>query len=378
MMPIRGGELEARESLGGTRRMTGEFGRPTPGRGDSSWLMTVSLLVLAAVALAAALWYTRPVMVPFVLAIFITYLVSPLVDFLRVRCRIPKLASVALTLLVAAALLTLLALLIITSTKGLVDNLDLYRMRIIGIAQRGIGVVDRFGVDLGQNQLIDALRQLPLLNWMRTGAGTAVGLVTNGVLVMIFVIYLLSGRHPNQFRSGVYLEIDTKVRHYVLVKVATSATTGLLTGVILWLLGLDLALVFGVMAFLLNFIPSIGSVIATLLPLPVALIQFDSGLAILAAVMLPGAVQFTIGNVVEPLVMGEGLDLHPVTILMALVFWGLLWGVVGMLLAAPITAILRIVFARVEITRPVADLLAGRLPRTGPVTAETLIPSRAD
>ncbi len=132
------------------------------------------------------------------------------------------------------------------------------------------------------------------------------------------------------------------------------------------------------MAFLLNFIPSIGSVVATLLPLPVALIQFDSGVMIALVVLLPGVVQFTIGNIVEPLIMGEGLDLHPVVILMALVFWGLLWGVVGMLLAAPITAVLRIVFARLRITRPLADLMAGRLPREGLVTAETLMPTQPE
>ena len=92
------------------------------------------------------------------------------------------------------------------------------------------------------------------------------------------------------------------------------------------------------------------------------MIQYDSGITIALVILLPGAVQFTIGNIVEPLVTGEGLDLHPVTILLALVFWGLLWGVVGMLLAAPITAVLRIVLGRLEITRPVAELLAGRLP----------------
>lgn len=352
---------EVRRSSG-ELRLTGET--PVPwirARSESSWFMTVSLMVLAAVAVAAALWYTRPVMVPFVLAIFISYLVSPLVDFLRVQWRLPKAAAVTLSLLVAAALLALLAMLIITSTRGLLENIDLYRTRIINLAERGIGWIDRFG-DFGQDTLVEGLRQVPLLAWLQRGAGEAVGFVTNGVLVLIFVVYLLSGRHPNQFRSGIYAEIDTKVRHYIVIKFATSATTGLLTGIILSILGLDLALVFGVMAFLLNFIPSIGSFIATLLPLPVALIQYQSGVAIALVILLPGAVQFTIGNIVEPLIMGEGLDLHPIIIILALVFWGLLWGVVGMLLAAPITAILRIVFARFEITRPVAELMAGRLP----------------
>jgi len=346
----------------------------TSSRVDQPALATVSLLVIAAVAGAAALWYTRPVMVPFVLAVFIAYLVSPLVDILRTRFRVPRQAAVALTLLVAALLLVLLAMLVVTSMAGLLSRFDLYQDRVIGLVQKATAFGDRFGLDLGQEALVEGIRGLPVLAWLQRGAGTAVGLVTSGVLVLIFVVYLLLGRHPNQLRSGIYAEIDNKVRGYLLIKFITSATTGILTGIILAFLRLDLALVFGVMAFLLNFIPSIGSVIATLLPLPIALIQFDSGLTIALVVLLPGAVQFTIGNVVEPLVMGEGLDLHPVVVLMALVFWGLLWGPVGMLLAAPMTAVLRIVFARIAFTRPVADLMAGRLPREGWVTAETLIP----
>ena len=136
----------------------------------------------------------------------------------------------------------------------------------------------------------------------------------------------------------------------------------MLSGLILWAIGLEPALVFGVLAFLLNFIPSVGSIVATLLPLPLALLQFESSLAITACVVLPGIVQFSIGNVVEPRVMGEGLDLHPVTVLLALIFWGLVWGMTGMLLATPITAVLRIILDRISATRPVAELLAGRLP----------------
>ena len=354
--------------------------RDTPPRGfsgmegrtatDYSWVNTVSMMILAGVAVAGALWFTRPVMVPFVLAIFISFLVSPLVDFLRVQVRIPKAGAVAITLLVAAAAMTLIGMLITTSTQGLLENVDVYRERVVSLAQRAFAVLDNRGVDLGQAEWIRALREtdvgdldIPFLRIAGQTAGTVVGLLGNGTLVLIFVIYLLIGRHPNQFRSGFYAEIDRKVRSYIVIKFITSGTTGVLTGLILSIMGVDLALVFGVMAFLLNFIPSVGSIIATLLPMPLALVQFDSWLPITLVLVLPGTVQFTIGNVVEPLVMGEGLDLHPVTVLLALVFWGLLWGVVGMLLAAPMTAVLRIVLGRLEITRPLAELLAGRLPR---------------
>jgi len=329
---------------------------------EQSWLMTASLMVLAAVAIAVALIYTRGVMVPFVLAIFIMYLVSPIVDFLRVRLRVPKAISILAALLVVVGLLTLLGLLITTSVRGLAASAPIYRERFASLAQSSLSVLDRFGIDLSQDQVLMAIKELPVLDMVRQTAGGVVGLVSNGILVLIFVIYLLAGRQPNELRTGFYAEADQKIRRYLVTKVSTSTVTGLLTGVILALFGLDLALVFGVLAFFLNFVPSVGSIIATLLPIPMAMVQFDSFWMIAGIVLIPGAVQMTIGNGIEPVLMGEGLDLHPVTILLALVFWGLIWGVVGMFLAAPITAVLRIVLDRFETTRPVAGLLAGRLP----------------
>ena len=84
-------------------------------------------------------------------------------------------------------------------------------------------------------------------------------------------------------------------------------------------------------------------------------------MTVVLAIALPGAVQMSVGNIIEPKLMGEELDLHPVTILLALMIWGAIWGIVGMLLATPITAVMKILFERMELTRPVADLFAGRL-----------------
>ena len=100
----------------------------------------------------------------------------------------------------------------------------------------------------------------------------------------------------------------------------------------------------------------------TMLPIPVVLLAPDFSMTTLVlSVALPGAVQFAIGNVIEPKVMGNSLDLHPVVILLALIFWGMLWGTVGMLLATPITAVLKIVLERTALTAVMAEVLAGRL-----------------
>ena len=135
------------------------------------------------------------------------------------------------------------------------------------------------------------------------------------------------------------------------------------------MLGLHMAFVFGLLTFLLNFIPSIGSVIATLLPLPlamVAILDYGNWPLIISVVAIPGALQMVIGNVIEPKLMGRGLELHPVTILLSLAFWGLLWGYMGMVLAVPITAIIRIILIRFETTRAIGNLLGGKLPGEDP------------
>ena len=215
---------------------------------------------------------------------------------------------------------------------------------------------------LNINQFIRELG-IYLFNIFQNAVGTVLDVLSNTVFVTIFVIFLLAGRNPHAVRSGVYADIDLKIRKYIITKLGVSAVTGILVWVTLRLIGLELAVVFGILAFMLNFIPSIGSVISTFLPLPVAMAQFQGELMpILLVVLIPGAVQIVMGNGIEPKLMGDGLNLHPVSILLALSFWGLLWGVVGMFLAAPITAVVRIILMQFEAFKPLGQLLAGKLP----------------
>ena len=334
-------------------------------RADTSFnspAITGALVILAAVALGAALYFMRPVLVPLVLAILLSYLVSPLVDLVQVRLRTPRPLAVVAALLVAAMILTLLGLLISSSVSSLGDKGPLYEQKLLSLVDRVTTVVEDRGIPIDAASIKAQLTELPIADMMLGTLNSVVNSLSNFVLVLIFVIYLVAGRTPNSQKAGIYREIDSRIKRYIQVKVAASAVTGLLTGIILSLFGLDLAVVFGVLAFLLNFIPSVGSVIATMLPIPVAFVQFDSTLMIVFCIALPGVVQFTVGNVLEPRFMGTALSLHPITILLSLVFWGMLWGVTGMLLAAPITAVIKIVLDRIEATRPIGALLAGELP----------------
>ncbi len=328
-------------------------------------IQTICLLLLSALAVAAALYWLRPVMVPFVLAVFIAYGLSPLVDLSVRRLRFPRVLAVAGTLALAFLLLLLLGGLISASVRQLASNSEAYQAQLsqlLASAAENLPL-ERYGVSAELS--LDRLSQIPASavgNMLLGTTNALLDLLSKSILVLIFVIFLLIGSGGREPLTGVWNEIESNIQRYLATKAALSAATGLVVGLVLSLLGVDLALVFGLFAFLLNFIPSIGSVIATLLPLPVVLVSPEiTPLTATLAIAIPGVIQLTIGNVLEPKIMGDTLDLHPVVIVIMLIFWGILWGIPGMLLATPITAVLKILFGRLEQTRPLADLLAGHL-----------------
>ena len=297
-----------------------------------------------------------------VLAVFIVVTVSPIVDFLAVRLRFPPGVAILTAVLCALGILAVLSLLLILASLGVVETAKGYSESFTDLTDRAFAKLDEWQIDVDQVNISAELQsKLPAVATQTVS--TATGLLSNGVLIFIFVVFLLAGRTTGSALPGVYAEIESKIRRYITTKLILSAVTGLLVWIVLALFGLPMAPLFGMLAFLLNFIPSIGSVIATLLPLPIAVAEFGGDFWMIAgAVAVPGAIQMGIGNVLEPKLMGQGLELHPVTILLALAFWGLIWGVVGMLLATPITASIRIVLIRFDTTRPLGDLLAGKLP----------------
>jgi AI-2 transport protein TqsA len=177
---------------------------------------------------------------------------------------------------------------------------------------------------------------------------------------MMFLVFLLLGTAKRQARRDLRGEVETRVRKYVITKTLISLLTGILVFFVLQMCGIGYAAAFGAFAFALNFIPNVGSIVACVLPIPVVLLTPDiSTTRTILAIALPAAVQVGVGNVLEPKIMGQSLDLHPVTVLLSLMFWGMIWGVAGMFLAVPMTAVMKIIMERIELTAPVAALLAG-------------------
>jgi AI-2 transport protein TqsA len=202
---------------------------------------------------------------------------------------------------------------------------------------------------------------------------TFTSLAADGVLILIYIGFLLfeQGNFPaklsalvgNEERERRVRKIIAKVRadiqKYITIKLFTSALTGILSYLVLRLLGVNFPEVWGVLIFLLNFIPTVGSIIATLFPTMIALAQSTDGLYLALSVLVTiGSIQITIGNIIEPRLMGTSLNLSPVVILFNLALWGYIWGIAGMFLCVPFLIITTIVLSHFPKTRPIAILLS--------------------
>ena len=335
-------------------------------------VQTVCLVVLASIATAFALRWLAPVLIPFVLALFISMGLSMCVEQLVSRARVPRSLALPVTVVLGLGALAGLGAVISASVAQLAENGPVYAEQLGQLIDRATALLPQQIADaVGDGT--DAFREIPVATvggLLASTTNAVVNLLSQSLLVLIFVIFLLLGG-SDAGRSGTFGEIRRSVESYLLSKIVISAATGLLVGATLAVLGIPLAMAFGVLAFLLNFIPNVGSLIATLLPLPVVMVSPDvsSGAAV-AAIALPAAIQGIMGNAVEPKLMGDSLDLHPIVILISLIFWGMLWGIVGMLLATPITAVMKIFLQRFEGSRPIAELLAGRIGAgEAPITA---------
>ncbi len=328
---------------------------------------TVCLIILAIVASGAALYWLKPVIVPFILAIFFTLCLTPIIDLQIKYLKLPRWLAIVTTLLVGIGVLTLIGLMFSSSASEISERSDVYQAEIEQLIAKGIEILplESFGIDPNDltNSIIGLVPPDTVTGMISNTLGGIMKLVSNGLLVIIFMLFLILGQNSQAVSpNGIWAEIDFRIKKYTLAMVLISGGTGLLVGLTLSIIGVEFAWIFGLLAFLLNFIPNVGSVIAVLLPLPVALLNPDlSFFSKLLVLLIPLGIQFTMGNVVQPKIMGDSLDLHPVTILIALIFFGMIWGIVGMFLATPITAVIKILCQRFESSKFLAELMAGRL-----------------
>tara|TARA_B100000579_G_scaffold254587_1_gene209541 strand:+ start:1810 stop:2817 length:1008 start_codon:yes stop_codon:yes gene_type:complete len=327
---------------------------------ESNKFITISLLILAIIAVAFALNFTKPIMIPFVLALLIRILIDPIIDFQTHRLKVHRIIAVFVSLLLIVFVFMIIVPFIVGSVATFLNSANDYNAKVLLIIDMIINRLKEFEIDINRQVIRESFISLPFLDWASAILSNSANIISKFFLVVIMTLFLLLGRKSKN-TSKEWNQIIESVKKYIFTKFITSAATGILTGIIYWLLGLELALIFGTMTFLLNFIPVLGSVIAVLIPLPVALLQFNDPTFIIYVLVLPSIVHIIIGNILEPKLFGETFGLHPITIILSLIFWGMIWGMIGVLLAAPITAIVKISFEKFETTLPFARLLEGKI-----------------
>lgn len=234
------------------------------------------------------------------------------------------------------------------------------------------------GLPFGETMPVEGFRQLLTEQMDLSGLFTAVALsftsiAADSLLILIYTGFLLLEQgnfdqklsalvaHPTREKQvrRIIERIREDTRKFISIKLFTSVLTGTLSYGLLRLYQVDFAEVWAVLIFLLNFIPTVGSIVATLFPALVALAQSPEGLALSLLVLLSiGSLQVLIGNILEPRLMGTSLNLSPVVILFNLALWGYIWGIAGMFLCVPFLIIITIVLANFPRTRPIAILLS--------------------
>ena len=346
-------------------------------------VQTVCLIILATVATGTAMHWLRAVMIPFVLAVFTALGCSALTDALMQRLRWPRALALAGTLSAGLLAFAALGAIISASISQMIAKAATYKDQVAVLVEDFYAALPQELRRLAPAQGFDFFSEIPMNTVGELLASTTTAVIdvlSEAFLVLVFAAYLLiGGAQQGTLKSKVWTDIELQVKRYLLAKFLISAAVGALVGVILLVLGVDLAIVFGLLTFLLNFIPNVGPVIATLLPLPVVVVSPElSGTQAVLAMVLPTFAHMVIGHILEPKIFGDSLDLHPVVVLLTLILWGVIWGLMGMFLATPITAVLKILFEKFESTRPLAHLLAGRIhalrPRV-PVEMPPAIPS---
>jgi AI-2 transport protein TqsA len=333
----------------------------------------------AAVLCAAGGWYLlkelAPLLRPLTLAVFLVYTIIPAHRALRRKVD-ARFAGPLLALLVAAAVLSL-ALIVYGNLVDLKEELP----RLI---ERGRGLIERLRIwgrghlpawilnpvpDTDRAEAETAARLKALASSL---VNTAAGFLAEVLVVGFYLIFLLLEvrRFPARVRGGFPEEraehvleiigsINRAMASYLRAKVLSSLATALPVVAILWAFGVSFPGMWGVLTFVGNFIPYVGSLVALALPVLLALLELEPiwrPLALLALLLL---VQFVTNNFVEPRLTAHAVDLSPLVVLVALAFWGLCWGAVGMVLAVPLTVMLKIVWENIALTRPLARLMAG-------------------
>jgi predicted PurR-regulated permease PerM len=332
-------------------------------------------MVATHLVIAAAAWYLlkelAPVLRPLLLAVFLAYIIIPVQTGLARRTT--RVIGFVLLGLVVAGAGAVVAALAARSAADLAIELPRHTERlkeIIDHVRAAVGQWPWLAELTGHTSGAAEAGGVRLRDLATTVAGTAADVLGQAAVAGVYLFFLLldAATFPQRIRAGfepgraegllaVVAQINAAIARYLRAKVLASLVLAVPVAVVVWAFGLKSALLWGVLAFLFNFIPYIGGAITCTGPIVLAFLALEPGWRPITLSGLLLALYLLSGNVIEPKLTGKAVDLSPLVVLFALAFWGSCWGLEGMLLAVPLTVVLKIILEHLPATRPIAKLM---------------------
>jgi AI-2 transport protein TqsA len=330
-------------------------------------------IFLIIITLVVILIYAQRIIIPFILAIlfwFMIRVIKKVMSKLRFIRKWPEWLLTVISSVILLSLLFLVVQMITVNIRYLTNTLPIYEANIGKITK---SFQARFDMDLSI-VLSDLFKDINFGGILTRIFTTLTNLFGDALMVLVYLIFLLleeplfqnkiKAMYPEEHQykkvNSLINKIDHSVSNYIAVKTLVSVLTGLLSFVALVLIGIEAPFFWAFLIFILNFIPSIGSLVATLFPTVFALLQFGEFTPAILVLAIVGAIQLIVGNLLEPRVMGNAMNISPLVVFLTLMLWGMMWGIPGMLLSVPITVILILIMSEFRETRPIAILLSRR------------------
>ncbi|MDH4223194.1 MAG: AI-2E family transporter [candidate division Zixibacteria bacterium] len=339
-------------------------------------LQSVALPFLALAAFTAFCYFASPILIPIFVSISLAYMLSPFI-FVLDRLKIPHFISVLVVLLAAVIIIIFLSYLLFGQASRLVQELPTYWDGILlYLTQFQQTLADKGLIPPGQGTELESLKfenfsWIP--NFLARGLGSLFSFIFGSIFVFFLTLFILNdyphikaklikafGSSSEELSGKILTEINYQIRSYVVVKFSVTIALSIIYTVGFLLLGIKYAYIWGPLAGLLNLIPYIGPFFGLIPPLIVAGIQFKSFLPMLWVLIFYEAVQILEGNFVTPKLLENKINLSSLAILVSFMFWAWLWGAIGIILAVPITAAVKVACDHVDSLKPIGIILGGK------------------
>ncbi|MEP7235755.1 MAG: AI-2E family transporter [Ignavibacteriota bacterium] len=342
-------------------------------------IYAIPAAIALVVLMGIMLHFISDAFLTFFAALFLANIFVPLIQLLN-RKRVPMFISIIIVLVIVAAFLFGLTIVISTTVNSLVEILPKYQQKwenvfLPAISSTAARISPSLESQIHEFNPMSILAPSKLL----AAVSSVTALVGSSVLVLLFMLFILASHGQlilkierafppsDSFHLKQMFEtIDSRVRKYLLTTLLINTIAGVTMTLSLLFFGVDLALLWGMLTFLLMFIPNIGSIFAISLPLVVAFLQFDTLGTPIALSIVVIITQVLIGSYISPLVLGTTLNLSPLLILISIIFWGWVWGPLGMILGVPITSSLAIIFESIPPLVPLGLLMSSGRERKPP------------